>query len=86
MTLSGIGETPCYDEVGNIIECPATFQGVVETMTGQAGSVIGAGASAVGEGIGTGITAGASGFAESVNMNGLLLIGIAVAVLYAMRK
>ena len=64
----------------------ATFQGVIQTMTGQAGSVVGGAASAVGEGIGTGVATGVGSFAQSVNLSGIMLLAIAGGVVYMLSK
>lgn len=80
-------ECACLESSGRPLgdQC-ATFSGVVGTMSGQAGAVVGGAASAVGEGIGTGIATGAGSFAQSVNLSGLMLLAIAGGVVYMLSK
>lgn len=60
--------------------------GVATTMAGTTGSAIGAGASAIGEGIGTGVGTGLSNFASSVDLSGLLLLGIVGMAIYLVKR
>lgn len=80
-------ECACLEAAGVPLgeQCP-TFQGTVELMSQQAGSVIGAGSSAIGEGIGTGVATGLTGFTQSVNFSGIALLALAGAAVFMLSK
>lgn len=89
--LESVWNTPaecaCLESTGRPLgEQCASFQGVVQTMAGQAGGVIGGATSAVGEGIGTGVASGLQGFTQSVNFSGLMLLAIAGLAIYALKR
>jgi hypothetical protein len=58
--------------------------GVAQTMLAPAGAAVGAAASAIGQGIGQGLGAGLKGFGGAVDFTGLVLLGVAGFVAYAL--
>lgn len=80
-------ECACIAQEGRPLgEQCASFSGVAQTMSGQVGTVLGAGSSAIGEGIGTGLGSGISNFANTVDLSGLMLLGIVGLAIYMMKR